>query len=274
MRRRSRHRHQGGTSGSKVPFGCAQNRTKGVCDGRDRHDEGAGRRAVDTMSGSDALLWTISTDPVMRPTIVAIMILDRTPDWSEVRSRIAAPHRDRAPPSFTGGEPGAGTGPAAVRAGRRLRPRPPTCGGAPAPSTEARRDVLDLAQTMATSGFDAALPLWEAVLVEGVEAESRPRDEGPSRTDRRGGRPRGPGRTCSTRPPQPAGRRPAETAAEPDRAARGRSRLGGSCLTTVRIVDDAMDAVTTPSARSAAWPAWARRWPGSWHRRVGRSPRS
>ena len=32
--------------------------------------------AADTMSGSDALLWTIGADPVMRPTIVAIMVLD------------------------------------------------------------------------------------------------------------------------------------------------------------------------------------------------------
>ena len=31
------------------------------------------------------------------------------------------------------------------------------------------RDVLDMAQVMATSGFDPALPLWEAVLVEGVD---------------------------------------------------------------------------------------------------------
>ena len=37
------------------------------------------RASVDTMSGSDALLWTISGDPVMRPTIVALMVLDRAP---------------------------------------------------------------------------------------------------------------------------------------------------------------------------------------------------
>ena len=42
------------------------------------------------MSGSDALLWTISADPVMRPTIVAIVVLDARPDWAEVRTRIAA----------------------------------------------------------------------------------------------------------------------------------------------------------------------------------------
>ena len=33
------------------------------------------------------------------------------------------------------------------------------------------RDVFDMAQTMATSGFDAALPLWEAVLVEESDAD-------------------------------------------------------------------------------------------------------
>ena len=45
-------------------------------------------RTVDTMSGSDALLWTISADPVMRPTIVALMVLDGKPDWAEVRARV------------------------------------------------------------------------------------------------------------------------------------------------------------------------------------------
>src|SRR5208282_1469045 len=46
-------------------------------------------RSVDTMSGSDALLWTIGADPVMRPTIVAIMVLEGRPDWAEVRARVA-----------------------------------------------------------------------------------------------------------------------------------------------------------------------------------------
>ena len=33
------------------------------------------------------------------------------------------------------------------------------------------RDVLDLAQTMATTGFDTELPPWEAVVVEGVDGD-------------------------------------------------------------------------------------------------------
>ena len=127
-------------------------------------------RSADTMSGSDALLWTISTDPVMRPTIVALIVLDRTPDWAEVRSRIA--HLTQTVPRLRSR--------AVNRAPGRGRPQ-----FVPDDAFElethlrrmrlsehgTRRDVLDLAQTMATSGFDPALPLWEAVLVEGVEGD-------------------------------------------------------------------------------------------------------
>ena len=125
---------------------------------------------IDTMSGSDALLWTISADPVMRPTIVALLVLDSTPDWAEVRARIASltefvprlrsravnrPGRGR--PQFVPDE----TFDLDVHL-RRMR----------LPDHGGLRAVLDLAQTMATSGFDPALPLWEAVLVEGVDADS------------------------------------------------------------------------------------------------------
>ena len=127
-------------------------------------------RGADTMSGSDALLWTISTDPVMRPTIVALMVLDRTPDWAEVRSRIAhltetVPRlRSRAVNRAPGrGRPQFVPDDAFDLATHLRRMRLPEHG--------TLRDVLDLAQTMATSGFDPALPLWEAVLVEGVGSD-------------------------------------------------------------------------------------------------------
>ncbi len=128
-------------------------------------------KGVDTMSGSDALLWTISADPVMRPTIVALLVLDSTPGWAEVRARVdslteivprlrsravnRAPGRGR--PQFVPDE----NFDLDVHL-RRMRLS--DHGGL--------RDVLDLAQTMATSGFDPALPLWEAVLVEGVDADA------------------------------------------------------------------------------------------------------
>ena len=125
---------------------------------------------IDTMSGSDALLWTISSDPVMRPTIVALMLLDGTPDWSEVRARVGGLTEtvSRLRSRAITRAPGRGRPQFVVDGSFDLdthlrRIRLPKHGGL--------RDVLDMAQTMATSGFDSALPLWEAVLVEGVDKD-------------------------------------------------------------------------------------------------------
>jgi WS/DGAT/MGAT family acyltransferase len=129
--------------------------------------EAAGR-ITDTMSGSDALLWTISTDPVMRPTIVAVMILAGTPAWGEVRTRVKA--LTEALPRLR--SRAMSRGPGRIRPQfvvdpafdldlhlRRMR----------VAGVGDRRSVLDVAQAMATSGFDHALPLWEAVLIEGLD---------------------------------------------------------------------------------------------------------
>jgi diacylglycerol O-acyltransferase / wax synthase len=131
----------------------------------DGHDVG-----VDTMSGSDALLWTIGTDPVMRPTIVALLVLNGRPDWPVLRARVnglteAVPRlRSTAVTRAPGrGRPQFVLDEAFDLATHLRRVRLPEHGRL--------RDVLDLAQTMATSGFDEALPLWEALLVEGVDGE-------------------------------------------------------------------------------------------------------
>ena len=125
-------------------------------------------RIADTMSGSDALLWTVGRDPVLRPTVVAVMALDMAPRWKAVRDRVTA-LVDTVP-----------------RLRSRARSRP-LGHGRPQFVTDDRfdldlhlrrillptgstlRDVLDLAQGMATFGFDPELPPWEAVVVEGVD---------------------------------------------------------------------------------------------------------
>src|SRR6478672_3574559 len=40
------------------------------------------------LNESDALLWNIERDPHLRTTIVAISILDESPDWDVFRSRL------------------------------------------------------------------------------------------------------------------------------------------------------------------------------------------
>ena len=125
-------------------------------------------RVIDNMSGADALLWTIGRDPVLRPTVIAVMELDRSPRWPSVQDRFAA---------LTEIVP-------RLRSHVVVRPLGP---GRPRfvednrfelrfhlrrivmPPEATFRDVLDMAQIMATTGFDSELPPWEAVVVEGVD---------------------------------------------------------------------------------------------------------
>jgi diacylglycerol O-acyltransferase len=119
----------------------------------------------DRMSDSDALMWSIEKDPMLRSTITAVLFLDRAPDPDHFRSllergtRVVPRMRQRvrhnplsvAPPRWEN-DPHFDIGYhlRTVRAG----------------STQDRRAVLDLAEPMAMSGFDRARPLWEALVVE------------------------------------------------------------------------------------------------------------
>jgi WS/DGAT/MGAT family acyltransferase len=125
-------------------------------------------RFTDRMSDSDALMWGIEKDPLLRSTIVAIAVLDRSPDRARLAQRI-----DRA-----------------SRVIPRLRQRPvqPTLAVAPpkwvfdpnfdlnyhlrfvnAPGKGTMRDLLDMAAPIGMQGFDRARPLWEFFVVEGLE---------------------------------------------------------------------------------------------------------
>src|SRR5674476_267020 len=39
------------------------------------------------MRSTDAFTWSMETDPRLRSTVVTVILLDRSPDWDEVRSR-------------------------------------------------------------------------------------------------------------------------------------------------------------------------------------------
>ena len=123
--------------------------------------------AASPMSDSDALLWRIGRDPVLRTTIVAVLVLDRAPRFAEVRRRLAAlaeavpRFRSRLVPAPLGwGRPRWVCTPdfdVDLHLRRMVAPPPATV-----------RSVLDLAQVMGTTESDPALPLWEAVVVEGL----------------------------------------------------------------------------------------------------------
>ena len=119
------------------------------------------------MSDSDALMWTIEKDPLLRSTITAVSVLDQAVDRARftekverasrliprLRQRVVgnpyslAPPRWEVDPNFD--------------LGYHLRTL--NAGG-----DGHERDVLDLAQWVGMQGFDRARPLWEMYLVEGM----------------------------------------------------------------------------------------------------------
>ncbi|MFP5320232.1 MAG: wax ester/triacylglycerol synthase domain-containing protein [Acidimicrobiia bacterium] len=120
------------------------------------------------MSDSDALMWNIEKDPILRSTITVVAVLDQAPDREvllrkvdrgtrlipRMRQRVVgnpysiAPPRWEVDPNFD----------------LRYHVRFLQVGG-----QGTLRDVLDLAEPMGMQGFDRARPLWEMVIVHGLE---------------------------------------------------------------------------------------------------------
>ena len=123
---------------------------------------------VGEMSDTDAVLWTVGRDPILRSPIVAVMLLDDEPDWDRCLARVerltVLEPRLRA---RVVAQPFGLGNPRWVDDGRFDLAHHVHRVGSPPPGTF--RDVLDLAQAMGTSAFDPELPLWEAVVVGGLE---------------------------------------------------------------------------------------------------------
>jgi diacylglycerol O-acyltransferase len=119
------------------------------------------------MRNSDAFTWAMESDPRLRSTVVTVVVLDRSPDWEEVRNRFdlisrkVPMLRQRVVPSPP--------------------PAPPRWEDAPdfdldfhmrrvtatAPGTF--DTVLEMARVAAMEDFDRARPLWENTLIDGLE---------------------------------------------------------------------------------------------------------
>lgn len=115
---------------------------------------------------SDAVLWTIERDPVLRSTVVAISLLDRTPDWELLQTKVqraaaSVPILRQRPTDvpFRLGPPRWGA--EAVDLDYHLR-------RLVAPEPGGLRELLDFAQTEAARPLDRRRPLWELTLVEGL----------------------------------------------------------------------------------------------------------
>ncbi len=119
------------------------------------------------LNESDSVLWSIERDPILRTTIVAVSMLDRSPNWEKLRQRmeeacilvprlqqkvVATPMRV-GPPRWQDDD----------RFDVDYHLRRVVC---PAPGD--LRTLLDMVGVFAMAAFDKDRPLWEFTLVEGL----------------------------------------------------------------------------------------------------------
>ncbi len=119
------------------------------------------------MRNTDAFAWEMEADPRLRSTVVAVMLLERSPDWAAVQdrfdrlSRTAPMFRQRVVPTLPPAPPRWVT---VTDFDLRYHVRRVV---APPPATEAT--VLEMAREEELADFDRARPLWQFTLVEGLQ---------------------------------------------------------------------------------------------------------
>lgn len=125
-------------------------------------------RAGAHMRDSDAFSWYMEHDPLLRSTIVGVLVLDRSPDWERLTDRLERAtrlspgfrHRIVVPPLRLA-TPRWVVDPDFDLSWhvRRFEASPPkTLAG-----------VMDFARKTGMAGFDRDRPLWELTFVEGLE---------------------------------------------------------------------------------------------------------
>lgn len=120
------------------------------------------------MRDTDAFAWSMEQDPLLRSTVVCVLILDRTPDWDRLPDRLE--RSSRLSPGF---RHRVVTSP--------LRMSPPRWVVDPdfdlswhirrfeAAKPKNLESVLDFARKTGMAGFDRDRPLWEYTFIEGLE---------------------------------------------------------------------------------------------------------
>ena len=125
-------------------------------------------RFEDRMSDSDALMWGIEKDPLLRSTIVAVAVLDQAPDHARLMDRIERSTRmiprlrQHAVQSAFAVAPPKWVFDPNFDLSYHLR-------FLRAPGDGTLRDLLDMVAPIAMQGFDRARPLWEFYVIEGLE---------------------------------------------------------------------------------------------------------
>ena len=118
------------------------------------------------MRQTDAFAWAMESDPRLRSTVVAVILLDRSPDWDDLRYRFDLISRKF--PVFR------------QRVVESPPPAPPRWEDCPdfdldfhmrrvtAPRPGTLDSVLELARLAEMEAFDRARPLWKVTLIDGL----------------------------------------------------------------------------------------------------------
>jgi diacylglycerol O-acyltransferase / wax synthase len=119
------------------------------------------------MNPLETMMWRAETDPRLRATVVIVDVLDTVPDWDrmvaahEWATRAVPRLRQRVVEPWGWGPPAWAVDPDFSLAFHLRRVRLPDDGGL--------RDLLDVAGILEMTPFDRHRPLWEALLVEGLD---------------------------------------------------------------------------------------------------------
>ena len=120
------------------------------------------------MAQADLFAWNMEDDPLLRSTIVAVAMLDRSPDWDSLvemmergsrivpsfRQKVVSPPLRMSPPRWII-DPDFDL---SWHVRRMTAPAPGDLGS-----------VLEFARNVGMQSFDRARPLWEFTLLEGLE---------------------------------------------------------------------------------------------------------
>jgi diacylglycerol O-acyltransferase / wax synthase len=121
---------------------------------------------ADFMRNTDAFTWAMESDPRLRSTVVTVIMLDKAPDWDEVRNRFDLVSR-KVPM-------------VRQRVVQSPPPAPPRWEPFPdfdldfhmrrvtAPKPGTLDTVLEMARVAEMEDFDRARPLWKATLIDGL----------------------------------------------------------------------------------------------------------
>ncbi len=127
------------------------------------------------MNPLETMMWRAETDPRLRATVVIVDVLDTAPDWPrlvaahEWATRAVPRLRQRVVEPWGWGAPAWAVDPDFALPFHLRRMRLPDRNAGQHAETGRLRDLLDQAALAMMTPFDRDRPLWEAVLVEGLD---------------------------------------------------------------------------------------------------------